>query len=81
MQEIQYCRPSPLRARRLLRGLRLRDVEKATDIPNTTLSRLERAELPLVGYWLTRLARFYAADPSALKQEMERFSARSGANR
>ena len=48
-------RPSSLRARRLLRGLRLRDVERATDIPDTTISRLERGELPLVGRWLTAL--------------------------
>src|SRR5262245_17549259 len=41
VEYLDRSRPSPLRARRLLRGLRLRDVERATRIPDTTLSRLE----------------------------------------
>ncbi len=70
-----FSRPSPLRARRLLRGLRLRDVGRAADVPDTTLSRLERGELPLIGPWLRKLAAFYATPPDALRREMERFAA------
>jgi len=70
---MQHEPPSPLRARRLLRGLRLRDVERGTGIPDTTVSRLERGELPLVGRWLAQLAQFYATPPQALRREMERW--------
>jgi len=70
---MQTLRPAPLRARRLLLGLRLRDVEKATGIPETTLSRLERGETPIVGRWLATLSRFYAVEPSALRDEMDAF--------
>ena len=52
-------RPSPLRLRRLVRGLRLRDVEKATGINDVVLSQIERGELPLTGGRLERLAGFY----------------------
>jgi len=68
-------RPSPLRARRLLRGLRLRDVELATGIPDTTVSRLERGELSLIGRRLVRLAAFYATPPKAIRDEMDRYTA------
>jgi hypothetical protein len=65
--------PSPLRTLRLLRGLRLRDVEHWTGIPDTTVSRLERGELPLVGRWLTNLAQFYKTPPQDLNREMKRW--------
>ena len=71
-------RPSPLRARRLLRGLRLRDVENATGVRDTTLSELERGETPLIGYRLARLADFYATDPHRLRDEMDRWRAQRG---
>ena len=72
-------RPSPLRIRRLMRGLRLRDLEYLSAIPESTLSRIERGELPLLGGWLTALARVYATDPVRLREEMESWAA--GANR
>jgi transcriptional regulator with XRE-family HTH domain len=71
-------RPSPLRTKRLLRGLRLRDLERATEIPETTLSRLERGESPLVGHWLTSLAAFYEVEPRILREEMAAFLDRLG---
>jgi transcriptional regulator with XRE-family HTH domain len=66
-------KPSPLRVHRLLRGLRLRDLEQLTGIPDTTLSRLERGELSLTGRWLTILANNYAIPASTLTREMEQF--------
>ena len=54
-------------------GLRLRDVERATGIPETTISRLERGETPLVGRWLAALAAYYEVEPSALRDEMDVF--------
>ena len=44
-----------------------------TGIPDTTLSRLERGELPLVGRWLTSLAKVYETPGTLLKSEMDRF--------
>jgi transcriptional regulator with XRE-family HTH domain len=69
-------RPSPLRARRLLRGLRLRDVERATGIADTVLSRLERGEAVLLGPRLRRLAQFYATPAGPLADEMRRWAYR-----
>ena len=70
------ARPSPLRLRRLARGLRLRDVEKATGINDVILSRIERGELPLVGRRLSLLADFYAERAGDLSLEMRRFRGR-----
>ncbi len=66
-------RPSPLRARRLLSGHRLRDLELATRIPSTTLSRLERGELRLIGEQLAEIASFYRMSADVLREEMDRF--------
>src|SRR4029453_16634406 len=71
-------RPSPLRARRLLRGLRLRDVERAIGIPDTVLSALERGEAKLLGPRLRRLATFYATPPARLVDEMRCWLRRKG---
>jgi transcriptional regulator with XRE-family HTH domain len=71
-------RPSPLRARRLLRGLRLRDLENATGIADTMLSALERGEEKLIGPRLRRLAAFYATPPARLVDEMRAWAARTG---
>lgn len=67
-------RPSPLRVRRLLCGLRLRDLESLTGIPETTLSRLERGWLPLEGARLDALAGAYATPPERLAAEMQRWA-------
>src|SRR4029453_19116250 len=66
-------RPSPLRARRLLRGWRLNDLERATGIADTVLSRLERGEHPLLGSWLRRLAAIYDTRADVLAAEHERW--------
>jgi transcriptional regulator with XRE-family HTH domain len=71
-------RPSPLRARRVLRGLRLRDVENATGIADTMLSALERGEAKLLGPRLRRLAAFYATPAARLVDEMRAWAARRG---
>jgi transcriptional regulator with XRE-family HTH domain len=71
-------RPSPLRARRILRGQRLVDVARATGIADSTLSRLERGEARLVGPVLHELARVYATSPSRLLDEMRAWAARAG---
>jgi transcriptional regulator with XRE-family HTH domain len=71
-------RPSPLRARRLLRGLRLRDVERATGIADTVVSRLERGEAKLLGPRLRRIAEFYATPPTRLTDEMREWARRGG---
>ena len=49
--------PSRLRLRRISLGLRLRDVEFSTDIPESSLSRLERGEQEPTHWQLRRLAR------------------------
>ena len=69
-------RPSPLRCRRLLRGWRLRDVQRLTRIPDCTLSEIERGEMPLRGRFLHRLATLYATPSQQLLDEMARWSAR-----
>jgi len=68
-------KPSPLRARRLLRGLVLRQVEDATGISGSMISALERAEVPLRGNRLENLARFYATPPARLVAEMRAWTA------
>jgi transcriptional regulator with XRE-family HTH domain len=67
-------RPSPLRVRRLLRGLRLVDVEHATGLPALLVSQLERGEGPPSGAALAELARFYATDAAQLRAEMDRWA-------
>jgi transcriptional regulator with XRE-family HTH domain len=74
-------RPSPLRARRLLRGWRLRDLSRETQIEQTTLSLIERADLPLRGRWLAQLARVYHTPGDTLRAEMERWAAEVNPNR
>jgi transcriptional regulator with XRE-family HTH domain len=70
-------RPSPLRARRILRGKRLRDVAHAIGTTDSALSRLERGEARLVGPVLRELARFYATSPSRLVDEMRAWTERA----
>jgi transcriptional regulator with XRE-family HTH domain len=70
-------RPSPLRARRLLRGGRLRDVAHAIGTTDSALSRLERGEAHLVGPVLRALARFYATPPATLVDQMRAWAART----
>ena len=61
--------PSRLRLRRLELGLRLKDVELATGIADTVLSRIERQELPLLGWRLRKLADLYGVPPETLEIE------------
>ena len=51
-------------------GLRLADVEAATRIPDTIVSRIERGETALNGPRLQRLAAFYRVSPSVLAAAM-----------
>ena len=74
-------RPSPLRARRLLRGERLLDVARATGLHETYVSLLERGERPLHGRPLVRLADHYRTAAAQLVAEMERWAARGAENR
>jgi transcriptional regulator with XRE-family HTH domain len=69
-------RPSPLRCRRLLRGWRLRDVQRLTRISDCTLSEIERGEVPLRGRALHQLATLYATPSQRLLDEMARWSVR-----
>jgi hypothetical protein len=70
-------RPSPLRLRRWVRGLRLRDVQDATGLLEVRLSQLERGELRLAGPRLAKLATFYGCAPAQLVLEMARWCART----
>ena len=74
MRGVSEVPPSPLRARRLLRGLRLKDVEQVTGIPDTTLSKLVRGEIPLLGLRLRKLADLYETPADILTREMSRFT-------
>jgi transcriptional regulator with XRE-family HTH domain len=71
------CRPSPLRARRLLRGLRLRDLANDVDLHETTLSEVERGDTPLRGRVLHRLAAYYQTPSDRLLLEHERWQQRA----
>jgi transcriptional regulator with XRE-family HTH domain len=71
-------RLSPLRLRRLVRGLRLRDVQEATGLLEVRISQLERGELRLAGPRLTNLAAFYRCSPAQLVAEMSKWAARTG---
>ncbi len=69
-------RPSPLRARRLLRGERLRDVARATGLHETYISLAERGDRVLGGRLLVRLAEHYATPAEVLVLEMRRWASR-----
>jgi transcriptional regulator with XRE-family HTH domain len=71
-------RPSPLRARRLLRGETLFYVARALEIHETTLSLLERGQRPLLPYMLKKLGALYQTEPSRLASEMARWVAQGG---
>jgi transcriptional regulator with XRE-family HTH domain len=71
-------RPSPLRLRRIVRGLRLRDVQAATGLLEVRISQLERGECRLAGPRLTKLATFYKCEPSQLIDEMSKWCTRTG---
>jgi transcriptional regulator with XRE-family HTH domain len=74
----QPRRPSPLRARRLLRGMRLRDLSLATGLADALLSALERGEHPLRGRALRVLASYYVTTADGLRAEMERWAMTRG---
>jgi len=65
-------KPTSIRARRLLLGLRLRDVSDATGLTETHLSRLERGEesASLTDRELARLASIYGTSPDELREEL-----------
>jgi transcriptional regulator with XRE-family HTH domain len=71
----QRERPSPLRARRLLRGQRLYDVGAAIGAHQTMISLVERGQRPLTPPLLARLATYYKTPASRLRDEMARWSA------
>jgi transcriptional regulator with XRE-family HTH domain len=66
-------RPSPLRVRRFLRGLRLRDVADAVGAHETLISEIERGDSPLRGRVLHALANFYTTPSDRLLFEHERW--------
>jgi transcriptional regulator with XRE-family HTH domain len=70
-------RPSPLRLRRIVRGLRLRDLREATGLLEVILSQLERGECRLAGSRLTKLATFYTCEPTQLLDEMAKWCRRT----
>jgi transcriptional regulator with XRE-family HTH domain len=70
-------RPSPLRLRRIVRGLRLRDVQAATGLLEVRISQLERGELRLAGPRLAKLAAFYHCSAAQLVAEMAKWCART----
>jgi transcriptional regulator with XRE-family HTH domain len=65
-----------LRARRLLRGERLRDTARAIRVHDTALSLIERGDRPLRGRILHALAAHYCTAPAVLLAEMARWCAR-----
>jgi hypothetical protein len=66
-------RPSPLRARRFLRGERLRDTAAATLLPEQYVSQAERGERDLAGRVLHALAIHYQTEATVLVAEMARW--------
>jgi transcriptional regulator with XRE-family HTH domain len=70
-------RPSPLRLRRVVRGLRLRDVAEATGLLEVRISQLERGELRLAGPRLVKLSEFYKCSATQLVAEMVKWCART----
>jgi transcriptional regulator with XRE-family HTH domain len=71
-------RPSPLRARRLLRGETLFYVARALEISEPLLSLLERGQRRLSPPTLEKFAALYQTDPSRLQAEMQRWCAAGG---
>jgi transcriptional regulator with XRE-family HTH domain len=71
---VYAARPSPLRARRLLRGLRLRDVEFATGLTAALVGALERGEFWPSPNAFAALARFYETPVARLAEEMTRWT-------
>jgi len=69
--------PSPLRLRRWVRGLRLRDVRDATGLIEPRISQVERGEARLAGPRLTKLAAFYKCSAAQLVAEMAKWCART----
>lgn len=53
-----------------MRGLRLRDVQRETGIPDSVLSAVERGERPLRGRALKALADLYSTPAERLLAEM-----------
>jgi transcriptional regulator with XRE-family HTH domain len=70
-------RPSPLRARRLLRGWTLYELQCATGIQEPELSRIERGRVLLKNSVLLRLAAAYATSADRLADEQARWLQRS----
>jgi transcriptional regulator with XRE-family HTH domain len=71
-------RPSPLRARRLLRGQRLADVARALRVHATLISLIERGERSFTLCMLNRFAAYYRTPPQRLQAEMDRWRAAVG---
>jgi len=72
-------RPSPLRLRRLHRGLRLRDVGDAVGLDATRLGDFERGDRLLDQRALRVLSEFYAVGSAQLTAEMSRWLEQRGA--
>src|SRR5262245_10468343 len=66
------ARPSPLRLRRVVRGLRLRDIAEATGLLEVRISQAERGESYLWGRRLAALAAYYDVSPEVLLTERRR---------
>jgi transcriptional regulator with XRE-family HTH domain len=72
-------RPSPLRARRLLRGWSLYELQLATGIQEAELSLIERGRAPLKNSRLVRLATAYQTNADRLAAEQDRWLQQSRA--
>jgi transcriptional regulator with XRE-family HTH domain len=77
---IPRSRPSPLRARRLLRGARLYDVATALGVHETMVSLLERGQRRLTPALLARFAEYYSTPAARLREEMDRWAAVNAGN-
>ena len=71
-------RPSPLRLRRLHRGLRLRDLADAVRVNDATLGALERGDRNFDPRSLRALSVFYQTDAARLEAEMARWREQRG---
>ena len=63
-------KPTRFRLRRLSRGWRLRDLETRTGLPESTLSRIERAEQTPTFAQLSRLAAAFDVPPNTVAEEL-----------